>query len=82
MRWMASAQPTMVRLLLSGQDEVFAWRKLMARFRNYAADTSWTRRPSVLDIIQGLTAPMLKSAAKKASSRESVGDPVGLWELS
>ena len=69
LRWMASAQPTIVRLLLSEQDERFEWIRLMARFREYAADTSWRRRPSVLDVIQGLTAPPLKRIAKGAKKK-------------
>ena len=69
LRWMASSHSTIVRLLLSQQDETFEWRRLMSLFRNYAADTSWRRRPSVLDIIQGLTAPMLKPTAKKAAKK-------------
>ena len=64
MRWMASAQPTILRLLLAEKNDPFEWIRLMALFRDYAADTSWRRRPSVLDIIQGLTAPPLKSPKK------------------
>ena len=67
MRWMASSQPTIVRLLLAEGEEIFDWRKLMSLFRDYAADTSWRRRPSVLDVIQGLTAPMIKPPPKKAA---------------
>lgn len=67
MRWMASSQPTIVRLLLAEGEEIFDWRKLMSLFREYAADTSWRRRPSVLDVIQGLTAPMIKPPPKKAA---------------
>lgn len=67
MRWMASSQPTIVRLLLSEENDVFEWRKLMSRFRDYAADTSWRRRPSVLDVIQGLTAPMIKPPPKRGA---------------
>jgi hypothetical protein len=70
-RLMASAQPTVVRLLLSDEEELFEWVRLMARFRNYAADTSWRRRPSVLDIIQGLTAPMLMPPSKKPTAKKT-----------
>jgi len=69
LRWMASSHSTIVRLLLSKQDETFEWIRLMSLFLNYAADTSRRRRPSVLDIIQGLTAPMLESTAKKAEKK-------------
>lgn len=69
LRWMVSSHSTIVRLLLSDQDETFEWRRLMSLFRNYAADTSWRRRPSVLDIIRGLTAPMLKPTARKSEKK-------------
>ena len=68
MRWMASAQPTILRLLLAEKNDPFEWIRLMALFRDYAADTSWRRRPSVLDIIQGLTAPPLKSPKKQKTA--------------
>jgi hypothetical protein len=72
-RLMASAQPTVIRLLLSVEEELFDWTRLMARFRNYAADTSWRRRPSVLDVIQGLTAPMVKPPPRRPTVKKAAG---------
>ena len=72
-RLMASAQPTVIRLLLSVEEELFDWIRLMARFRNYAADTSWRRRPSVLDVIQGLTAPMVKPPPRRPTVKKAAG---------
>ena len=60
MRWMPPSPPTIARLLLCGADEVFGWRMLMSLIRDDAADTSWRRRPSILDIIQGNTTPLIK----------------------
>ena len=57
MRALASAHGTITRLLLSKTPELVEWRKLMSRFRDFGSDPNWRRRPSVLDRIQGLTAP-------------------------
>jgi hypothetical protein len=57
MRALASAQGTISRLLLSRKQELPEWRKLMSRLRHFGSDPNWRRRPSVLDRIQGLTAP-------------------------
>src|ERR1019366_4911397 len=57
MRALASAQGTISRLLLSDKQQLPEWRKLMSRLRNFGSDPNWRRRPSVLDRIQGLTAP-------------------------
>lgn len=57
MRALASAHGTIVRLFLSDAHEIPEWRKLMSRLRDFGSDPNWRRRPSVLDKIQGLTAP-------------------------
>ncbi len=57
MRALASAHGTIARLLQSDTPELPEWRKLMSRIRAFGSDPNWRRRPSVLDRIQGLTAP-------------------------
>ena len=57
MRALASAQGTVSRLLMCNKHELPEWRKLMSRLRDFGSDPNWRRRPSVLDRIQGLTAP-------------------------
>jgi putative transposase len=57
MRTLASAHGTITRFLLADDTSLPEWRKLMSRFRDFGSDPNWRRRPSVLDTIQGLTAP-------------------------
>ena len=57
MRALASAHGTVNRLLQNEETELLEWRKLMERLRDFGSDPNWRRRPSVLDRIQGLTAP-------------------------
>jgi putative transposase len=57
MRALASAHNTVTRLILSPDPVLPEWRKLMSRLRGLGFDPNWRRRPSVLDKIQGLTAP-------------------------
>jgi hypothetical protein len=57
MRALGSATGTIVRLLLDAAAPLPEWRKLMSRLRYLGSDPNWRRRPSVLDRIQGLTAP-------------------------
>jgi hypothetical protein len=66
MRALASAHGTITRLLLSGTRELPEWRKLMSRLRDFGSDPNWRRRPSVLDRIQGLTAPPKPRRATRA----------------
>jgi hypothetical protein len=64
MRTLSSAHGTITRLLWATGDQPLAWDKLMLRFRDLGSDPNWRRRPSVLDRIQGLTAPpMLRRRA-------------------
>jgi len=62
---------TVIRLLFSDEEELLEWIRLTARFWNWAADTSWRRRPSVLNLIQGLAARMLMPAAKKPPTKKT-----------
>jgi hypothetical protein len=57
MRALSSAHGTITRLLWDTDDQPPAWEKLMLRLRYLGSDPNWRRRPSVLDRIQGLTAP-------------------------
>jgi hypothetical protein len=66
MRALASAHGTITRLLLSRTHELPEWRKLMSRLRDFGSDPNWRRRPSVLDRIQGLTAPPKPRRATRA----------------
>lgn len=66
MRALASAHGTITRLLLSHTRELPEWRKLMSRLRDFGSDPNWRRRPSVLDRIQGLTAPPKPRRAPRA----------------
>jgi hypothetical protein len=58
MRTLSSAHGTITRLLWATDDQQLAWEELMLRFRDLGSDPNWRRRPSVLDRIQGLTAPL------------------------
>lgn len=68
MRTLASAHGTITRLLLSDTPELPEWRKLMSRFRDFGSDPNWRRRPSVLDKIQGLTAPPMSRRGSRAGA--------------
>ncbi len=68
MRALASAHGTIVRLFLSDAHEIPEWRKLMSRLRDFGSDPNWRRRPSVLDKIQGLTAPPKPSRGARAAA--------------
>lgn len=66
MRALASAHGTITRLLQSDTPQLPEWRKLMARLRDFGSDPNWRRRPSVLDRIQGLTAPPTVRRTRRA----------------
>jgi putative transposase len=67
MRALASAHGTATSLLQSTAPELRGWRELMSRLRAFGADPNWRRRPSVLDKIQGLTAPPKPRKPRSAS---------------
>lgn len=66
MRALASAHGTVVRLLLARSDDASEWTRLLARLRSLGHDPNWRRRPSVLDRIQGLTAPPGRARKERA----------------
>lgn len=66
MRALSSAHGTITRLLCDPEPQPLEWGKLMSRLRGLGFDPNWRRRPSVLDRIQGLTAP---PAPKRRSGR-------------
>jgi hypothetical protein len=68
MRALASADGTITRLLLSDAKKLPEWRKLMSRLRALGSDPNWRRRPSVLDRIQGLTAPPVPRRCASATT--------------
>lgn len=68
MRALASAHGTITRLLQSDTSELPEWRKLMSRLRGFGSDPNWRRRPSVLDRIQGLTAPPKARRARRTAA--------------
>jgi putative transposase len=68
MRALASADGTITRLILSDTPQLPEWRKLMSRLRDFGSDPNWRRRPSVLDRIQGLTAPPKVRRARRAAA--------------
>jgi hypothetical protein len=68
MRALASAHGTINRLLQSDTSELPEWRKLMSRLRAFGSDPNWRRRPSVLDRIQGLTAPPKARRTRRAAA--------------
>lgn len=67
MRALASAHGTITRLLQADTPELPEWRKLMSRLRDFGSDPNWRRRPSVLDRIQGLTAPPMPRRPRRAA---------------
>ena len=77
MRALSSAHGTITRLLWSADDQPFAWNKVMLRFRGLGSDPSWRRRPSVLDRIQGLTAP--PNPQRRAKHRSFPQARSALW---
>lgn len=67
MRALASAHGTINRLLQNQEAELLEWRKLLERLRDFGADPNWRRRPSVLDRIQGMTAPPKLRPVRRAA---------------
>lgn len=68
MRALASSHNTINRLLQADAPELPEWRKLMSRLRDFGSDPNWRRRPSVLDRIQGLTAPPKPRRARRSAA--------------
>ena len=57
MRALATAHANVARLMKGEPAAVASWDDLMGRLRALSQDPNWRRTPSVLDRIQGLTAP-------------------------
>lgn len=54
---LAAGHANVAHLLLDANANWMDWNRLMGRIRHLSQDESWRRRPSVLDKLQGLTAP-------------------------
>ena len=68
MRALAAAHGSITRLLQDDTSEPLEWRKLLSRLRRLGHDPNWRRRPSVLDRIQGLTAPPKARRARRLAA--------------
>lgn len=66
MRALATFAATVARLLLEPDTRVGQWEALLSSLRHLGHDPNWRRRPSVLDTIQGLTAPPGRKRNEKA----------------
>lgn len=71
MRALAVAHTTVAQLLQDDARRPFDWNALMSRLRQLGHDPNWRKRPSVLDTIQGLTAPPGRKRNAKARNAES-----------
>jgi len=74
MRALGSATGTVTRLILDENSTSLEWRKLMSRLRALGSDPNWRRRPSVLDKIQGLTAPPKPRRPRRAPAPAITAD--------
>lgn len=68
MRALAAVHGSIARLLQDDTSEPLEWRKLMSRLRHLGSDPNWRRRPSVLDRIQGLTAPPIARRPRRVAA--------------
>jgi len=66
MRALAVAHTTVAQLLQADTPRANEWSALMGRLRQLGHDPNWRKRPSVLDTIQGLTAPPGRKRNAKA----------------
>lgn len=71
MRALAIAHTTVAQLLQDTGRRPNDWSALMARLRQLGHDPNWRKRPSVLDRIQGLTAPPGRKRNAKARTSGS-----------
>lgn len=71
MRALAVAHATVAGLLQDAARRPLEWNALMSRLRQLGHDPNWRKRPSVLDTIQGLTAPPGRKRAAKAHPQDS-----------
>ena len=66
MRALASMNGTVSRMVQHPDAAATDWNWLMATLRHLAHDPNWRKSPSVLDTIQGLTAPPGRKRNQKA----------------
>lgn len=71
MRALAIAHTTVTQLLQDGSPRIHDWNVLMVRLRQLSHDPNWRKRPSVLDRIQGLTAPPGRKRNAKAHRKDN-----------
>lgn len=64
MKAMAVWYRRFAEMLLEPSTSVFEWNRTMGRLRSLAEDPNWRRKPSVLDVIQELTAPPVARRVK------------------
>jgi hypothetical protein len=69
MRALASSHGTITRLLHDQASPANQWQSLMTRLRYLGSDPNWRRRPSVLDTIQGLTAPPMPRRSTRSAQK-------------
>lgn len=67
MKAMAVWYRRFAEMLLEPSTSIFEWNRTMGRLRSLAEDPNWRRKPSVLDVIQELTAPPVARKAKGSS---------------
>lgn len=65
-RAMTVCFPLLFELLQRNEPTVFDWNRLMSKLRGLGQDANWRRKPSVLDTLQGLTAPPGRPRNEKA----------------
>lgn len=64
MKAMAVWYRRFTEMLLNANTSIFEWNRTMGRLRLLAEDKNWRSKPSVLDVIQELTAPPLPRRTK------------------
>jgi hypothetical protein len=64
-RAMRICHAPLLALLQGNTPDRFEWNRILGNIRSLGHDPNWRRRPSVLDTIQGLTAPARKRGATK-----------------